>query len=469
MERLQKIGHLKAASAQEIGWSRLGVGFEKLDRKAFDPENAYQLVGDLGVHYVRLQSGWQRTEREKGVYDFAWLDAIVDRFLAQGQEPWIDLCYGNDLYTESAKTYYGAVGCPPIGSDEEKAAWACYVETLAAHFAGRVTWYEIWNEADGQWCWKHGPNAAEFGDFTVETARAIRRADPKARVIGGVVSWIQMPFLKGMLDRGVGDAVDALSFHRYKADELSALQEIRAMRALINQYNPKVAIIQGESGTQSDSRGAGALRGGSWTELKQAKYTLRHRLLDLSSEVLFTSQFSALDMVEALNGMVGDQKSWLDFGYFGLLHADFDEDGMASGTYSPKMSYYAMQHLATLFRADVHPKDLPVLRRCKESPRVFGYDDSSSQFVMLGFERDSGAQAIAYWKAVDLMQETFEGTVSLEFGGETRDIRLIDLMTGDVYAIPENMITRTEDGVTCLNHLPLTDSPLLITLGDFVH
>ena len=136
MERLQKIGHLKAASAQEIGWSRLGVGFEKLDRKAFDPENAYQLVGDLGVHYVRLQSGWQRTEREKGVYDFAWLDAIVDRFLAQGQEPWIDLCYGNDLYTESAKTYYGAVGCPPIGSDEEKAAWARYVETLAAHLPG---------------------------------------------------------------------------------------------------------------------------------------------------------------------------------------------------------------------------------------------------------------------------------------------------------------------------------------------
>ena len=270
MERLKKAGQLRPADAKEIGWSRLGVGFEKLDRKAFDPENAYQLIADLGVHYIRLQSGWQRTEREKGIYDFAWLDAIVDRFLSQGQEPWIDLCYGNDLYNESARTYYGAVGCAPITSDEEKAAWIRYVETLVGRYRNRVKWYEIWNEADGQWCWKHGPNAAEFGDFTIATANAIHRADPEAKVIGGVVSWIRMPFLKEMFERGAADAVDAISFHRYKADELSALQEIRALRALINQYNPKVQIIQGESGTQSDSRGAGALRGGSWTELKQA-------------------------------------------------------------------------------------------------------------------------------------------------------------------------------------------------------
>ena len=469
MERLKKAGQLRPADAKEIGWSRLGVGFEKLDRKAFDPENAYQLIADLGVHYIRLQSGWQRTEREKGIYDFAWLDAIVDRFLSQGQEPWIDLCYGNDLYNESARTYYGAVGCAPITSDEEKAAWIRYVETLVGRYRNRVKWYEIWNEADGQWCWKHGPNAAEFGDFTIATANAIHRADPEAKVIGGVVSWIRMPFLKEMFERGAADAVDAISFHRYKADELSALQEIRALRALINQYNPKVQIIQGESGTQSDSRGAGALRGGSWTELKQAKYTIRHRLLDLSSEVVFTSHFSALDMIEALNGKVGDQKSWLDFGYFGLLHADFDQDGMASGTYSPKLSYYAMQHLTTLFRRDVHAKDLPILRRVKESPRVFGYDDSSSQFVMLGFERDNGAQALAYWKAADLMQETFEGTVSLELAGETREIRLIDLMTGTIYEIPEDMMSREGSGVVCLKNLPLTDSPLLITFGDFAH
>ena len=468
MERLKKTGQIRPAGAKEIGMSRLGIGFEKLDRKAFDPRSAYDQVAELGVHYVRLQSGWQRTEREKGIYDFTWLDEIVDNIIARGQEPWIDLCYGNELYNESARKYYGAVGCAPVSSEEEKFAWERYVEAVVRRYHGRVRWYEIWNEADGQWCWKHGPDAVEYGDFTVATANAIHRADPEAKAIGCVLSRINLPFFKVMFDRGVADAVDAVSFHRYNADELSALQEIRALRALINRYNPKVKIIQGESGTQSDSRGCGALRGGAWTELKQAKYTLRHRLLDLSSEVEFTSQFSALDMIEALNGLVGDQNSWLDFGYFGLLHADFDENGIACGTYSPKMSYRAMQHLAAIFRADVRPAELPVIRRVLESPRVFGKDDGSSQLVMLGFERENGAQALAYWKAADLMTETFEGTVSFELPEETGDIRLCDLMTGSVYDIPESMTTRTEGGATCLTNLPLTDSPLLITFGDFI-
>lgn len=468
MERLTKIGHISPASAKEIGMSRLGVGFEKLDRRAFDPNGAYDQVAELGVHYVRLQSGWQRTEREKGVYDFDWLDDIVDNIIARGQEPWIDLCYGNDLYNEDARKYYGAVGCPPITSDEEKRAWESYVEAVVRRYKGKVRWYEIWNEADGQWCWKQGPNAAEYGDFTVATANAIHRADPSAKAIGCVLSSINLPFFKGMFDRGVADAVDAVSFHRYNADELNALREIKALRALIDRYNPRVRIIQGESGTQSDSRGCGALSGGAWTELKQAKYTLRHRLLDLSSEVLFTSHFSALDMVEALNGTVNDKSSWLDFGYFGLLHADFDESGVACGTYSPKLSYRAMQHLTALFRVDVQPAELPVIRKVMDSPRVFGKDDGSSQFIMLGFERTGGAQALAYWKAVDLMTETYEGTLTLELGEEARDIRLVDMMSGDIYRLPEDMLTRTEGGVTRLNHLPLTDSPMLITFGDFI-
>lgn len=473
MERLIENGQIKIKNARQIGPSRLGIGFEKLDRKAFDPTNAYDPVGDMGVHYVRLQSGWQRTETEKGVYDFSWLDDLVDNIIARGQEPWIDLCYGNGLYTESARPIFGAVGCPPIFSEEEKAAWTAYVDATVRHFEGRVTWYEIWNEPDGLHCWKHGVNAQEYGDFAVATAHAIHRADPKAKAIAGVLCSINLPYFQTLFDCGVADAADAVSFHRYNADELNALNEIRALRALINRYNPKLQIIQGESGTQSDSRGMGALRGGSWTELKQAKYTLRHRLLDLASEVAFTCQFTALDMIEALNGKVGDKASYLDFGYFGLLHADFDENGIACGTYTPKMAYRAMQHLAALFTRDVKPCDLPVIRKSFDSPRVFGKDDSSSQIIMLGFENGKGAQALAYWKAVDLMRETFDGTVSFLLAGEKRQIGLIDLMTGKKYLLPDSMI---EDSFyhsehvgqpIVLKNLPLTDSPLLLTFGDF--
>ena len=92
MERLKKIGSLQPKASWEIANSKISLGFEKLDRDVFDPEKAYDKVAACCVKMVRLQSGWQRTEKEKNVYDFAWLDGIVDNFVRRGIEPWICLC-----------------------------------------------------------------------------------------------------------------------------------------------------------------------------------------------------------------------------------------------------------------------------------------------------------------------------------------------------------------------------------------
>ena len=102
MERLIKIGQIQPKSSKEINFSKIGIGFEKLDRDAFDPEKAYDKVAEIGVKKARIQSGWAKCEKEKGVYDFAWLDSIVDNLFDRGIEPWICLCYGNPIYTEAA-------------------------------------------------------------------------------------------------------------------------------------------------------------------------------------------------------------------------------------------------------------------------------------------------------------------------------------------------------------------------------
>ena len=149
MERLKQVDTIQPKTSKEVQFSKIGIGFEKLDRDVFDPEKAYDKVAELGVKWVRLQSGWQRTEREKGVYDFRWLDKIVDNLLSRGLTPWMCLCYGNDLYDENAKKVFGAVGCPPIFTDEQKAAWNNYVKALTVHFKDRVSYYEVWNEPDG--------------------------------------------------------------------------------------------------------------------------------------------------------------------------------------------------------------------------------------------------------------------------------------------------------------------------------
>ena len=124
MNRLTKIGALKPKASGDIVESRIGIGFEKLDRNVFDPEKAYDKVAAIGVKWVRLQSGWARTEQEKGVYSFEWLDLIVDNLIRRGLRPWLCLCYGNGLYGEDAARVFGAVGCPPIHTEEQKTAWA---------------------------------------------------------------------------------------------------------------------------------------------------------------------------------------------------------------------------------------------------------------------------------------------------------------------------------------------------------
>ena len=68
MERLIKLGEIKPVNSANVAGSPMGLGMEKLDRDAFDPEKVYDKVACLGVKWIRLQSGWQKTEN--GLYAF---------------------------------------------------------------------------------------------------------------------------------------------------------------------------------------------------------------------------------------------------------------------------------------------------------------------------------------------------------------------------------------------------------------
>jgi hypothetical protein len=452
----------------EVGTSPIGLGFEKLDRAVFEPEKAYDKVAALGVKWIRIQSGWARTEREKGVYDFAWLDDIVDNLLQRGLQPWICLCYGNGLYTEAATKVFGAVGCPPISSDEEKQAWHNYVALLTERYCGRVAWYEVWNEPDGTWCWKHGVSGTEYGEFVKATAAAVKAGDPEAKVIGGSTCLHDQAWLNDVLQTGAGTCMDALTYHAYSPDEASGFNRVHAIRALCHAFNPNMEIIQGETGCQSRSDGAGALKGGAWTPIRQAKYLARHTMADLFDEVKFASYFSCMDMIEALNGAVGDKASYLDYGYFGVLGADFDEDGVATGEYTPKPSYRALQVIAALFRDGVALAELPVQVMLQEnSPRMLRREDPAKELLYGGFRKPGGATAFVYWKPTELLTTSYEATISLQAAALPGEAKLIDLVDGTVYALPESMVEDNGRGCRTFKNLPLRDYPLALAFGDF--
>lgn len=481
MEQLQRIGSIRLKTSNEITASPIGIGFEKLDRGVFTPEKAYDKIAAIGVKWARLQSGWARTEKERGVYDFAWLDSIVDNLLRRGIQPWLCLCYGNSLYTPHAAAYFGNVGCPPIGTEEERQAWERYTEATVRHYRGRISLYEVWNEPDLKYSWRHGtapdagPDGREYGAFCLATAQAIHRADPQAKVAGFALAHpYGLEFLADALTvRGLADELDAMSFHVYTADDTRRPIYIRQLRTLLAGTGRSIPLIQGEAGAQSRSDGNGAMRGYAWTPERQRTYLLRGILHDLAAGLPLTSYFSTLDMIEALNGVVADRSSYLDYGYFGVLSADFDEKGLSTGSYSAKPSYTALGNLLSVFSDGFEAAELPAERLILPSPRLGGTDCADEGLIRYGFRKPNGAWGLAYWNPTPLLTTAYEGTVSfrLPCSDPTR-LRLADLADGAVYALSRAQTDEdtgaTDEGTVTLKNLPLSHSPYLLCTADFL-
>ena len=472
MERLIYDGKIPFFSAKEITHSRVGIGFEKLDRDVFDPKKAYDKVSMIGVKKIRLQSGWQKTEKQRGVYDFAWLDEIVDKLISLGMEPWLCLSYGNQLYTELAKEVFGAVGCPPIASDEELEAWIRYVKATVKHFKGRISLYEIWNEPDCSYSWKHElgetvdkmRNAREYGHFATSTAKAIKEADGEALVTALALGHIaNLQWVNTALSTGLYNYIDYVTFHVYSSTDARRASKISSLRDLVASYNPKIKLIQGESGAQSRSDGHGAMHGFAWTPEKQVKMLLRTLICDIHEGVEFSSYFSTMDMIEALHGLLSDKASYLDYGYFGVISASFDEDGRATGEYTEKPSYYALSALASLLRGDAHACDIPYAVESLPSRRVNGDDCDDRDIQIYSFELDGGEKSMIYWKRADILTETYEGTATFCVYCQKNDnIRICDLKDGSIYKLPQEMVEDLGFGGVRLKNIPLTDSPLAI-------
>lgn len=471
MERLIKVGKIKSISSNQIKFSKFGVGMEKLDRNLFDPSKTYDKLQKCGVKYVRLQSGWQRTEQVKGIYDFSWLDEIVDNLLKRGMIPWICLCYGNKIYSPDAAKYFGGVGIPPIFTEYEKKGWANYCKAIAKHYRGRVDMFEIWNEPDGLWCWKHGVNGKEYGEFVINTSKAIKEGNQNTYIIGGSISGRDsVSWFEGMMQTGCYKYIDAISYHLYSKTENRVVGTINNFRSIIDKYDTTLDLIQGEEGCPSTSVGHGALSKGLWSEEKQAKLLLNRFVTNYSTELKFMSWFSSVDMIEALNGKNGDVSSYLDYGYFGILNAQFDKNGHSIGDFKEKKSYYAYQNLIALAGTDgMSSANLPVLaQNDKYTERVFGRPTQLDEVQLFGFQKENGSRAIAYYRPTDIITTSFEGVTSLVIDMPIKNMRLVDLMDGLVYKLRDEMIEDLGNGVYKLIDIPIKDYPLFLVFGNFV-
>ncbi|GEM_PF-1359558 len=178
-----------------------------------------ELLDTLGVKPVRRAIHWERVEPVKGEFDFASFDPIVDFAQANDLEVvWI-LAYGNpwaSSLTTSEKWY------PP----DDPTDYANYARVVAERYRGKVTRYELWNEANAGYRFfkpnAHG-DAALYADMMVEASEAIHEVCPECTVISGGLFQLEqvingaIEFTHDMLThrKDVFDHIDVFGVHPY--------------------------------------------------------------------------------------------------------------------------------------------------------------------------------------------------------------------------------------------------------------
>ncbi len=444
---LTPVGRLATKTSAEIGASCFSVGVETLDRGMWDFDRGLPAIVPLGAKWARVQTGWGKCETTRGVYDFAWLDHIVDALLAAGIEPWFNVGYGNQLYLPDAP-HPTAVGWTPIHDEGARAGWAGFTAALAQHFAGRVSWYEVWNEPDISAFWTPYESTPEsYTDLAILTAQSLRRGDRNAKVVGGAVAAALyhrgLEWIHGCFEHGLGEHIDAFSFHQYTPTPEREYETIApSLKALVHSYRPGLPIWQGESGAPSKAVPGQALADCVFDEDRQARWNTRRALLDLRHGMTLSAFFCAADFQFYI---VKDQLVEKEY-YFGLL---------AGKEFRPKPSFYAAQSLCTLFAGDIRRADEanPVLRLPAEA------NPSEARAVV--FETSYGP-LLAYYQAHHMMQPLTpaagELSVWLPHRWELREPVLIDPISQRAYAVPSEP---AKAGVQRWR-VPVGDWPLLL-------
>jgi xylan 1,4-beta-xylosidase len=165
---------------------------------------AFRIVrAELGTEMVRAHAilhdslGVYRERDGEPVHDFERVDAALERLLATGLRPVVELSFmPRDLASDPERTVFDYRGI--ISPPRDLGRWSDLVASLVRHVIDRFgrdevrSWaFEVWNEPNLRVFWS-GDEAAYFELYDA-SVRAVRSVDPTLRVGGpatAAVGWV---------------------------------------------------------------------------------------------------------------------------------------------------------------------------------------------------------------------------------------------------------------------------------------
>ena len=443
---MKKIGKLKTYTSKEIEKSYVGIDFCCLDRDLFKAEECYEPLAKTGVKYARCQTGWAKTEKQKGVYDWKWLDDVVDNLYNRGIEPWLCVSFGNPVYMGELPNPTG-VGCVPIHFGEETVeAWKKFARAVAERYKDKVNYFEIWNESQLDHFWyPEKPNGAELAKLVNITAKEISDVHPEAKFVVNTCAPTYFQYFEDLFSNVKKEYLDIFAYHTYSTiPEYRIGEALAEVRRLLKKHGLEhVELWQGEGGYPSWAyEGHWLVKEGCDDERPQAVYQLRRYFIDVSLGAKMSSFFQMADMWEKPYEKATD-----------VIKKPAGH-GIVNGlTYTPKKSYETITYLSTLLSGDIKPSDDFIIAYVwSENPA----DSMACQ--KMSFDKN-GIPVYAYYYPSDLKKPLEDPNMTtINILKKLDNPILIDTFTGEVFEleVPE------------FNHgyaynVPLKEYPLVIT------
>ena len=449
----RRIGSIRPRNASEIKASNWTIGCEGLDRDFDRFEGFRDYIAPLGIKTIRIQAGWAKTEQQRGRYDFAWLDDIVDYACTNGLNVLLETGYGNPVYEGGGGKFLG--GSFPT-SNVALVAWDRWVDAMSRRYRGKVRDWAMWNEPDIAMEWLPGgrrvnsgrKSPAEIAAFNVRTAKIVKRNIPDARIGGLSLARNSAEFLDECL-KAMGEDVNLFTwiiYHGYCMNPDASYEEVERQKAVARKYSQSLRLRQGENGCPSGWVKASALSMWPWSEWSQAKWDMRRMLGDLGHDVE-----SAVFTISGASG--GENKS--------LLRRARDKTVI-----DIKTAYYAVQNVASVFDCE--------LERRTDGLSITLDDETVALYE---YRRRDGDRSPVYvfWEHGNLKQfhpKTNPQCPSDSFRTRPVLFRLrralknpiwVDMLTGKAYEFPRsNVIPAGADGSCLCKMVPVYDSPCLL-------
>lgn len=447
------LGMIRPRHAREIESSNWAVGAETMGRDYTIYNNWRNYLGPLGVKQARIQSGWAKTEQEKGKYDWAWLDEIIPDMVDQGVTPWVCLCYGNPVYPGGGGT--GLAGGLP-SSPEALEAWDAFVGAFVDRYKEYVSLWEVWNEPRTG----RGDGAVTFAKFAARTAQVVRRHQPDARLMFPAGGSFDIVFVRDMLtwlrDQNKLALVNEIVYHPYAYNPDDRYGAVEELRQLVRSFSSEITLRQGENGAPSRVGAFGALSKYEWNEERQAKWATRRLLGDVGRDIP-SSYFSICDMAyrvrpDRRDSDFRDDQSKLELliNSKGLLEINRDRT-----VHHAKQAYRAVQHVTALFDNTVE--------RIPDFQASLSGGAEDARYSTFGYRAAEGSLVITLWRSSDApgKRPELENVALAVSAGAFTDPVWVDVLSGRVYDI-DAALWQAQDGGTTFSRLPVYDSTVVI-------